>query len=75
MSSYKITNSLCPIFTKFQHPRQIFIEVPGTKFHGNPSSGRHAATCGKLEGQTRGMDRRTEGKTKVMVLSQLFERI
>jgi hypothetical protein len=68
-----MSNLLCPIFTKFEHSPQIFIEVPSTKFYGNSSSGRHAATCGKLEEQTRRMDKRTEGKTKVMALSQLFE--
>jgi len=29
-----------------------FSQVPNTKFHGNPSSGRHADTCGQTDGRT-----------------------
>jgi len=32
--------------------KQIFINVPHTKFHGNPSSGSRTDTCGQTDGQT-----------------------
>ena len=38
----------------------MFIEIPFTNFHGNSSNGRHAATCGRLDGQT---DVWTDGRT------------
>jgi hypothetical protein len=37
--------NFCPILTKFGFSRQIFIKVPITKFHGNPSNGRCTYKC------------------------------
>ena len=39
-------------FKQIGTPRQIFIGVPSIKFHGNPSSGRSADTCGQTDGWT-----------------------
>jgi hypothetical protein len=38
-----------PNLNKFGIPRQIFMKVPNTKFHGNQSSGSRADTCGRWQ--------------------------
>ena len=40
----------CPIVSKSGVSGQLFIEVPSIKFHGNPSSGSSANTCGQMDG-------------------------
>ena len=40
-------------FNQFGVPRQIFIEVPSVKFHGNPTSGNRDDTW-PTDGQTEG---------------------
>jgi hypothetical protein len=37
------------IVTKFGISRQIFMKIPNTKFHINPSSGSRADTCGQTD--------------------------
>jgi hypothetical protein len=34
---------------KFKFSRQIFEEVPNTKFHQNPSSGSRVVACGQTD--------------------------
>jgi hypothetical protein len=55
-------SDFCPILTTFEVPRQIFIKIPGTIFHGNPSSGSRADTMwtGEQHGRT---DGRTDWQT------------
>jgi hypothetical protein len=40
-----------PILTQFEFSRQIFIEVPSTKFHRNLSNASRAHTRGQTDGQ------------------------
>jgi hypothetical protein len=44
-------NSLyfCPILNKVEVSRQIFINIPHTKFHGKPFSRSGADTCGRTD--------------------------
>jgi len=49
-----------PFVTKCGFSRQIFINVPNTKFHGNSSTCNRVDVCAQTD---RGTDERTKGRT------------
>jgi hypothetical protein len=42
----------CPILTKCEISRRIFVKMASIKFHVNASNGSRADTCGQTEGRT-----------------------
>ena len=47
------------ILTKFGISQQIFIKAPNIKFHGKPSNGSRANTCGQTDGKVDGLEEAT----------------
>jgi len=58
-----------PILIKFRFSRQIFIKVPNIIFYGNPSCGRRADACGRMDMTVMGIFRNYANASNKTALS------